>query len=200
MKIAIIGAGHVGGTLGKRWTEVGHEVVFGVSDPSDPKHGDLVVKTSREAIEGVEVVVLAVPYGALIGLTKELDFADRVILDCTNPISADFSGLNCEGPSGAEEVAEWTGSSKVVKIFNTVGFNIMANPVIDGQHAAMLYAGDDASAKATAAKLASDIGFNPIDAGPLSQAHWLESFAWLWISMAVKYGQGRDFAFAFLKR
>jgi predicted dinucleotide-binding enzyme len=102
--------------------------------------------------------------------------------------------------SVSEEIAHLTGSKKVVKCFNTVGFNVMANPNFNGQKASMLYCGDDEVAKDIVDKLAADIGFGPVDAGPLIQAKELENLAWLWISMAIKYGHGRNMAFILNKR
>jgi predicted dinucleotide-binding enzyme len=87
-----------------------------------------------------------------------------------------------------------------VKCFNTVGFNIMENPDLAGRKASMLYCGDDPEAKDTAKQLASDIGFDPVDAGPLNQASLLEHMSWLWVTMAMKYGHGREMAFILAKR
>jgi predicted dinucleotide-binding enzyme len=87
----------------------------------------------------------------------------------------------------------------VVKIFNTTGYNNMANPVYPDGAATMFYCGDDAGAKATAHRLAADLGFDPVDAGPLRQARLLEPLALLWISLAV-HGAGRDIAFRLMRR
>lgn len=209
MKVGILGAGNVGGTLGARWAQAGHQVVFGIRDKNSPEVAALLERagdhasagTVADAIASGDVVVFALPYPALEETVKQAgSFGDKVLIDCTNPISSDFSGLRAGDKSAAEELAQWSGSSRVVKCFNTVGFNIMADPKFGGLPATMLYCGDDAEAKAVAARLATDLGFAPEDAGPLLQAKWLESLAWLWISMAVKYGQGREMAFLLHKR
>ena len=93
-----------------------------------------------------------------------------------------------------------TGSAKVVKCFNTVGYGIMANPDFNGRKASMLYCGDDAASKELVAGLAADLGFAPVDAGALAQSKWLESLAWLWISMALKFGHGTETAFFYEQR
>jgi 8-hydroxy-5-deazaflavin:NADPH oxidoreductase len=86
-----------------------------------------------------------------------------------------------------------------VKIFNTTGFQNMANPVYGGEPSVMFYAGDDGEAKALAHQLAADLGFDPVDAGPLIRARELEHLALLWISLSVR-GHGRDIAFRLMRR
>ena len=97
-------------------------------------------------------------------------------------------------------MAVWARGAKVVKAFNTVGANIMANPSFGADRPALFYCGDDATAKQTTKQLAEAIGFEALDAGPLTQARLLEPFALLWISLALKYGYGRDIAFKLLLR
>jgi predicted dinucleotide-binding enzyme len=87
-----------------------------------------------------------------------------------------------------------------VKAFNTVGFNVMADPSFGGSKAVLFYCGDDAGAKGVVAELASGIGFDAQDAGPLTQARLLEPFALLWISLAVMHGYGRGLGFQLLRR
>lgn len=201
MKIAVIGAGNVGGTLGKRWQGLGHSVVFGVRNPGDAKLGPgYEVSTPEKAVEDAEVVLFALPYTALLSAAKALNLEGKILVDCTNPIAADFNGLSPIQTSAAEELAAATGSKQVVKAFNTVGFNIMENPDFNGRKSTMLVAGDDATAKSKVSVLAAELGFDPVDAGPLHQARYMEALAWLWISMAIKYGHGRDIVFNLEKR
>lgn len=209
MKIAIIGAGNVGGTLGQRWAESDHQVTYGTPHPDSDdtvalvdKTPDGQAKTTPEAVEDAEVVVFAVPWTALESAAKEAgDLGGKVVIDCTNPIAADFSGLDpAIAPSGAEHLARWMPGTRIVKAFNTVGFNIMASPEFGDHGASMLICGDDVQAKEVVKGLAEDIGFEPEDAGPLSMAGYLEHLAWLWIAMALKYGHGREMAFHLDKR
>jgi len=97
-------------------------------------------------------------------------------------------------------VAEWAPEAKVVKIFNTTGDNNMRNPVFGAERVTMFYCGDDKGAKEIAGRLASDLGFEPLDSGPLSQARLLEPAALLWITLAVKYGLGRDIGYKLMRR
>ena len=94
-------------------------------------------------------------------------------------------------------VAQWAKGAKVVKAFNTVGANVMADATFEGGPVAMFYCGDDAPSKRVVTAPIKELGF---DAGPLNQARVLEPFALLWISLALKYGYSREIAFRLLRR
>jgi hypothetical protein len=209
VKIGIIGSGNVGGTLGKRWAQGGHTVVFSSRKPDSPEMRQLVAEagaTARaasvpDAVKASDVVVFATPGPATEEAVRSAgDLSDKVIVDATNPLLPDLSGLEVgTTSSGGEQVAKWAGSSKVVKAFNTVGFGVMANPKFGNKAAALFYCGDDTEAKKTVGQLASELGFDAIDAGPLTQARLLEPFALLWISLAVVHGYGVNIGFEFLR-
>lgn len=194
MRIAVIGAGNVGGTLGRRLAAVGHKVIYGVRDPSA---ADLpgAAELPAEAVRSAEVVIVALPWAAVEQALAGLDVGEAAVIDATNPLGA-------QGParSGAERVAELLGSSRVVKAFNTTGANNMDNPDYGKQRPMMPVAGDDAEAKAIAVGLADQLGFEGLDAGPLSAATDLEHLAELWIRLAHPLGHGREIAFALLRR
>ena len=210
MRIGIIGAGNVGAALGKGWTHRGHDVCFGVRDPNAEKVKTALaaapgatVGTVAEAAAHGEVVVLTTPWGAPTqdAVRNCGDLRDKVVFDCTNPLKAGLAGLELgHTTSAAEKVAEWAPGAHVVKVFNTTGSNNMENPDYGRQATTMFYAGDDAEAKKVAHSLASDLGFDPIDAGPLSNARLLEPLAMLWIYLAYPGGQGREIAFKLLRR
>jgi len=197
-RIAIIGNGNVGGTLGRRWQEAGHNIIYGVREP----HGAADQISVVDAVALAEVVILATPWSAVPDVLHACGRLDgKILVDCTNPIRSDFEGLTLGvDDSGGETVARLAPGAKVVKAFNTVGFNIMREPSFEGGPAAMLVAGDDAEAKTVVMALAEELGFQAADAGPLTQSRGLEAMAWLWISMAMKYGYGREFAFGLLTR
>ena len=131
------------------------------------------------------------------------DLSGKVLVDATNPVRRGAGGMEVdEGPkgdSGAERVAAIANGARVVKAFNTTGFNNMANPVYGGEPTVMFVAGDDAAAKETVLRLAADLGFDPVDAGPLLRARELEHLALLWISLSIG-GLGREFAFRLVWR
>jgi predicted dinucleotide-binding enzyme len=209
MKIAILGGGNVGGALGEAWARHGHEVFFGVRRPDSPDVRALLercgpaaraVSVEDAAREG-DVVVVALPWGATKAVIESLKLVGKIVLDCTNPLKPDLSGLEVgTTTSGGEMVASWAQGARVVKVFNTTGYSNMENPIYGGEHVTMFYCGDDAEAKGTAAELAKTVGFDPVDAGPLANARLLEPYALLWIWLALKGGQGRDFAFRLLRR
>jgi predicted dinucleotide-binding enzyme len=204
MRLGIIGGGNVGGTLGRLWAAKGHTVTFGLRDPNGESArslaGAAAVASIRDAVAGAEVAVLATPWaGAQDALAAAGDLAGKVLIDCTNPIGPGMSLTHGHTASGAEMVASWASGARVVKAFNTTGANNYTDPVIDGHQAAMFLCGDDEAARGVAATLAADLGFEPVDCGPLSNARLLEPVAMLWIWLAM-HGQGRDFAFGLLRR
>ena len=210
MKIAIIGAGNVGSALGHGWASAGHEIVFGVRDPNDTKVQEVVrsaggrvrAATMRDAVAPTEVVVLATPWpAARDALIAAGPLGGKVLVDATNPLQPDLSGLVIgHTTSAGEQVAAWVPGAKVVKAFNTIGAQHMTNPRFGEQRASMFLCGDDGAAKQVVAGLATALGFEPVDAGPLKQARLLEPLALLWISMALAYGQGPDIAFRLLRK
>ncbi len=206
MKIAIIGAGNVGQALAGGWRKAGHEIVFGVRNPIGRKAeltalGDVV--GAKDAAARAEVIVIAVPWTVIGDVTAEIATAavGKTVIDITNPIAPPYTDLAVAGfDSGAEQVARKLKQSRVVKAFNTVGAEVMADPRYPDGPAVLPVAGDDPRAKATALALARDLGFEPVDAGPLAMARYLEPFAMLWIKLALIQGLGRRFAFRLLQR
>jgi len=210
MRIGIIGAGNVGGNLGKVWAGKGHEVMFGVRDPQSPKVRALVGGLGeparaggvKEAAAFGEVVVLTTPWPATQEAIQAAgDLAGKILMDCTNPVKPDLTGLSLgQTTSAAEEIARWAPGARVVKAFNTIGAQQMLNPQFGSQAASMFICGDDAAAKSVVARLTEESGFEVVDAGPLSNARLLEPLAMLWIYLAVKQGLGTEIAFKLLRR
>ena len=219
MRIAVIGAGNVGGALGRRWAERGHEVAFGIRDPergaSAVKGGGALPARARvaspaEAARDADVIVLATPYGAIDDALREIGAATgaldgKPLLDATNPLLPKLQlDVGAHGESAAERLQAKVPRARVVKVFNTTGSDNMENPVYDGAPSAMFYAGDDPAARGIAHDLAADAGFDPIDAGTLVRARELEHLAMLWISLAFGAAgappMGRNFAFRVMRR
>ncbi len=201
MRIAMIGAGNVGTALGQQFVKAGHEVVYGVSDPTKPKYQRMQARTVKDAAAFGDVVVLATPWPATEAAIRSAgDLAGKVVVDCINPLKPDLSGLAVgHTDSAAEHIARWAPGAKVVKAFNQTGANNMSNPAFGSNKPVMFVAADDSGAKQTVLQLVSSIGFDAIDAGPLANARLLEPLAMLWIYLAF-HGLGRDIAFALLKR
>jgi 8-hydroxy-5-deazaflavin:NADPH oxidoreductase len=212
MKIAIIGAGNVGGALGANWAKKGHDVIFGARDPKSEKTQALLQKigakaratTVAEAAASADLIVLSTPWPATEAAVRSMgDLKGKIILDATNPLTRGPDGIALEighAISGGEKVQGWAAGAAVFKTLNTTGFDNMTNPEFKGVKSVMFVAGDDAANKPKVTKLVSDLGFDVIDAGPLRNARLLEAHAMLWIDLALVRGQGRDFAFGILRR
>lgn len=154
-----------------------------------------------DAITAGQVVVNALPWPAVKDVLSSLNLRGKILLDATNPLLPNLAGLEVgTTTSGAELVAQWAPGAQVVKIFNSTGFANMADPCYHGQPVPMFYCGDDAESKTIAASLAKEIGFAPVDAGPLTNARLLEPLALFWIWLAHPGGLSRDFAFQIVKR
>lgn len=200
MKIAVIGSGSVGGTLGRAWARVGHQVIFGRrGEPPRSVIPDARSAPVAQAIQDAEVVVLAVPWPAVeevIGQGR--DWSGKILIDCTNPIGPGFELAVGFNTSGAEKVARLASGAHVAKAFNTTGFNNMQNPLYNGKPLTMLFCSDDPEAQETTAQLIRDVGFEPVFVGPLKQSRYLEPLAMLWITMSQR--QGREFALTLVRR
>ena len=195
MRIAIIGAGSVGGGLGRAAVAAGHDVVVTAAHPEKAQAvaaeiGAQSADSVPAAAQGAQVVVLAVPASEAPAVAAEAASAapGAVIVDATNPLNATFDGLAIDGVSGAEAVQQAAGSTSVVKAFNTVFASRYATPAEQGDPLTVLVAGDDARAKSTVAELASSLGFSSLDAGNLRFARTLEELAFLNISLNAGNG------------
>lgn len=209
MKLAVIGTGTVGSVLGRRWAAQGHQVIFGTRDPGSDKVQDLLAEAGSnagaapvaEAVASSEVVVLATPWPAVRDIVEGItEWGDKIIVDCTNPIGPGFALAVGHTTSGAEQVAEWARSRRVVKAFNTTGAENMADPVYQSQPITMFICGDDSEAKAVVTQLGEVLGFEVTDTGNLAMARHLEPLAMVWINLAIVRQQGRDIAFKLVRR
>jgi predicted dinucleotide-binding enzyme len=202
MKIAVIGTGNVGQALGGSFVRAGHEVAFAGRSADKTRGvaaslGATAAATPGEAAQGAEVIVLAVPYVATedVAGARAAPAAGKVVVDATNPLRADFSGLSTEGgPSGAERFAGLLVGSHVVKAFNTVFAAIQADPATHGITLDALYATDSPEAAAVVRDLAHSIGMRPVNVGPLAAARELEGLAWL--NMRLQLLSGGDWTTA----
>jgi hypothetical protein len=206
MKIAIIGAGNVGSTLGRGLARAGHAVRYAVRDPAADKHAGLrhagaEVQAVRAAVEAADAVLLTTPFGAAeAALAAAGDFGGKPLVDATNPIGPGLTLTHGHTDSGAEQVARWAQNARVVKAFNTTGVENMADPAYGEARAQMFVCGDDAEACAVAVGLAEDLGFRALRVGGLDKARVLEPVALLWIKLALVLGNGRNIAFGLLTR
>jgi predicted dinucleotide-binding enzyme len=216
MNIGIIGAGNVGGALGQSWAKAGHKIKFGLRNPNDPKYRGLLdvcganasADTNAGAAAFGDVVALATPWDATqSALAACGGLHGKVLVDCTNPLKfTPGTGLGLaigHGISGGETVAQWAPGARVVKAFNTYGFENFADASYPGYGSlkpVMFLAGDDAEAKQKVSQLAADIGFEPLNTGNLNIARLLEPTGMLWIHLAVVRQLGTGFTWGMMKR
>lgn len=208
MRLAVIGTGSVGGTLGTSWAKHDYDVVFGTRDPSSSKVRSLIKLTDNKAgaadaqgaVDGADIVVLATPWHATESCLRSMSgLSGKVLVDCTNPLESTGLAVG-HNASGGELVAGWAKGARVVKAFNSTGYNVMAKPDFDGRAAAMFVCGDDPDANEVVGRLAKDIGFDAVNCGPLRVARYLEPLAALWIHLAYAQGMGREIAFSLMSR
>lgn len=194
MKYAILGSGNVGTAIARAVTAAGHDVV--VTDPNDTALATLAdqvpVATTTDAADAVadaDVAVLAVPFGVVEDLVSGLadQLAGTIVIDATNPLAADLSGLvTAGGPAGAERVQAAAPAARVVKAFNTVFAGNQAVAEVNGIQLDGFVAGDDDDAKQVVVDLLGTVGFRVIDVGGLSAARYLEGMAYLNIALNAR--------------
>lgn len=190
MRIAIIGAGNVGSAIARAAQNTGHDII--VSDAADESHqlagslGVPVAETNAEAAQAADAIVLAVPYGVLEDVAEEIapESEGKIVIDVTNPLREDYTGLATEGgPSGAERLQTRLPGARVVKAFNTVFASNQDKGEVDNVQLDGFVAGDDEESKRTVMSFLEQIGFRPIDTGPLLSSRYLEAMGFLNIAL-----------------
>ena len=154
-----------------------------------------------EACADREIVVVAVPSSAVAATIEACgDLAGKVLMDATNSVERINGAKTASQTSIAEEIAAMAPAARVVKAFNAIGANHYLDPSFGDVAADIFICGDDDDAKATVSTLATEIGFEVVDAGPLGNARLVEHLAVLWIYLAHHGGYGREIAFKLLQK
>lgn len=181
VKIGIIGAGKIGGTLAKLWVQAGHEVLISSRHPDElrPLAQSLGPKahvgTPREAAMFSNVVLISIPYGALPQLGKDLatELAGKIVLDTGNPYPERDGEMALEARRKGTGVAsaEFLPGVRLVRVFNAINYtSLQSEAHRAGEPVAIALAGDDSQALAVTSQLVKDAGFEPVVVGPLSSA------------------------------
>ena len=209
MRVGILGSGLMGGKLGTIFARAGHEVVFSYARSEqklkrlarDAK-GKARAGTPREAAQQADAVLLAVHWSRLGDVLNQAgDLAGKVVVTCSLPMNEENTELVvAQSSSGAEELAKMIPKARVVAAFQTVPSEVLFGVYEAGRKASrpgLVYCGDDESGKAVAAELIRDVGFDPVDAGPLRIARYTEPFALLVAQLAYEGEGGPELAYRF---
>lgn len=187
MRVAVIGVGNVGGALASALSDAGHDVVVAASNAEKAAQAAAGLEcepapSPREAADGADAVVLAIPFGAAEEVATEIrDEVDgKPVIDVTNS-----QAVVDTGRSNAEAIQGWLPKAHVVKAFNTV-FASQLNTKRNGERVDGYLAGDDAEAKQTVTTIVRDAGLEPLDFGGLNMARVLEGMAWANISLNMQ--------------
>lgn len=211
MKIAMVGAGHVGAAIAVRLAAAEHEVVIGEKAVGSRSTATALARSPRltaqpivDAVAGAEVVFLATPFGVVESVLSPLrtSLRGKVLVDCTNPVGPGLShGLRSER-GGSEWVQSLVPETAVVKAFSIYGYENFEDPQFPGtdRKPAMLFCGDDGAAKDRVAALIRAVGFDAVDVGGLVQSLHLEHMTLLWVRMVRGGGRSPHFAWAALSR
>ncbi len=199
--IAIIGTGNIGANLG-RLLSAKHKVTFGSRTPeiTGARLAGFVVTDYDQAIRNADIVVLAVPFSEIPALTAKLGtLAGKILIDVTNPLTADFMALTIGHTTSAGEAVQAAfPQAQVVKAFNTILAQVLAKAAAGANSLpSVLVAGNHGTANTVVVQLASDIGFRAFDTGALTNARHLEPLAALGIQLAYVKGHGGEVGFSF---
>ena len=209
MRVGILGSGLMGGKLGTLFARAGHEVIFSYAR----SHGKLKklareagqrsrAGTVGEAARESDVLLLAVHWSRIDDVLKQAgDLSGKVVVTCSLPMNVDDTELViAHTSSGAEELARKIPTARVVSAFNTVPSEVLSGVYQarrKASRASLVYCGDDQRAKAAAVRLIRDVGFDPVDAGPLQIARYTEPFALLVAQLAYEGKGGPELAYRF---
>lgn len=208
MKVLVIGTGNMGAGFVKQLSAAGHQVTVAARDFSKAQalarqHGATAV-VLQGAASGVNAVVVATPYDQSVAALLQIgDLAGKTVIDITNPLTPDYMGLTLgHSTSAAEEIAHAVPGAEVVKAFNTVFAQVLAEGADfgDGQKVTIFVASDSEPAKQTATALAQSMGFATQDAGGLKNARYLEPLAGLNIYFGYGAGLGTAIAPAWIRK
>lgn len=207
--IAVLGTGDMADSFGPRLAALGYRVIYGSRTPASERVRALTEATGNaasaapnaDAARSADIVLLALPWQAVEPIIKNLgDMRDKVIIDLTwpeNVIDDDGYDRMIVETSGAEQIQAWLPDAMVVKAFGTTGSNVIDDPTIAGGPVSIPIASDHRRAKETAARIAAELGLDPVDAGPLRMARSIEAMMELYM---VPLYQGRDTSWEFYFR
>jgi len=213
MRVGILGSGLMGGKLGTIFALAGHDVVFSYARSMEKlkklargvhgkAHGSARPGSPREAAQAANALLLAVHWSRIEDVLNQTgDLSGKVVVTCSLPMNDDNTELVvAHTSSGAEEFARRLPNAQVVSAFNTIPSEVLFGVYeakSKGRRPSLVYCGDDKGSKAVAAELIRDVGFDPLDAGPLRIARYTEPFALLVAELAYEGEGGPELAYRF---
>jgi len=196
MQVTIVGAGNMSKGLTKQLSKAGHQltVVARSADKAQPLAAEFPnVSVVEQVTEVADVVIVATGFDDAVNALKSLgNLNGKVVIDITNPLTADYMGLTIgHSTSAAEEIAKAVPGAQVVKAFNTVFAQVLTEgPILQGKQVPVFFATDSEQARETARILIESSGFTAVDAGPLKNARYLEPVGGLNIYLGYGAGHG----------
>jgi predicted dinucleotide-binding enzyme len=206
-RIAIIGAGDIGGTLGRKWARAGHTIAFGVKNPASEKAQSLrenlgehiLIASPAEVLAESDIVVLAVPGDVVeeIIATHAQLLDHKIIIDATNKITKGKSEATkrWQGQGALNSLSTlqtYTPNALVYRAFNTYAWEAFAEPIYNGVQADLFYCGPEGEALTVVEQLIAEIGLRPMRLGDLDQIEVVDAILRLWGTLALFQGMGRD--------
>jgi 8-hydroxy-5-deazaflavin:NADPH oxidoreductase len=183
--IAVIGSGNIGGTIGEAWRRAGHDVAYASRSPEPPR-----TVAIPDAISGADVVLLAIPGAAVPELLGEHGsaLAGRVVIDATNDVGG-------ERLHHGDAYAQLAPGARFARAFNSLGFELFADPTIGGETADLFWCGPEA---AGIEQLIGDVGLRPVRVGEIDAIDVVDGVCRLWLTLVFRQGHPRRLAFRML--
>jgi NADPH-dependent F420 reductase len=197
MKVAVIGTGNMGTALARGIAGADHELIVGARNVGKATALAKEIGSQAEAggisaaIKAADLVVMALPYEANLAALKDVDASGKILVDVSNPITADFKDLIVgHTTSAAEELQARAPGARVVKAFNTIFSALLPSAARNGTALQVFLASDDADARKTVESVVRAMGFEPVDAGPLRNSRFLEPMGEMNIHFGFFLGWG----------
>ncbi len=201
MKIAVLGAGNIGGAVGKKWAAAGHQVTYGVRNPADADNVALAKQTGHgasvasvaAAVADVDAVLLAIPGPAVAQAIAPIagKLAGKILIDATNSMG----GATMNSVGALQQAAP---TAHVFRAFNSVGWENFQTPMFGEVQADLFYAGPDGEPRTAVEQLISDVGLRPVRLGGPDKIPVVDSVATIWFALAMGERKGRHVAFKVL--
>jgi predicted dinucleotide-binding enzyme len=202
-RIAVLGAGNIGGTLGRKWVAAGHTVAFGVNNPDGAKSQALraelgnkvTIGSAADALVAADVMVMAIPGTAMDEaiMTNAAQLDGKIIIDTANRMGGGST-------NSLTTFQTHTPHAHVYRAFNTLGWENFADPLFDGVQADLFYCGPAGDTREVVERLIADVGLRPMWLGDVDQVGLVDAIGGLWFALALRQGKGRHLAFKVLTR